>query len=221
MELSRVPVKQIDISETAKVRRIKDMYLSLESRNNSNNSFALNSSYKIDNTDERPEKKIDVANRNSKINRVESLKSNIFYSEAKLKENINSTSINIKPNTNEEKIENNPPKKVTNKTLVSTVFDWTKTNTEVIYKNKQSTTDNSSPSMRKLRNLVSELDEPKVKNFQSVKDNLNNETEDQKKEITQIMKERLGSNQSKLKKNIENISHLHNHETYMNDLKSS
>ena len=77
-------------------------------------------------------KKIDVNNKNPKVNRVESLKSNIFNSDFKQKENINSqpnfkTEKDERPNVNTKKIV---------KSDISTVFDWKNTNTEIVFKKR-------------------------------------------------------------------------------------
>jgi hypothetical protein len=199
------------------------MYLSLESKNNPNNSFSMNSSYKRDNLNDSLDKKIDVERAHSRVNRVESMKSNIFNSEMKTKENLK-----FKPEIknkiiNDEKTEKPAQNKVYNKSNISTVFDWTRTNTEVVFKRKQSEAnidEKYSPALMKRRNLVSELDDSNVKNFKSIQLKGPDESEIQKQEITDVIREKFGSNQARIKKNMDTISVLHTHDTYMNNLKS-
>lgn len=200
------------------------MYMSLETKNNPNNSFSLNSSYRKDTLEDSFDKKIDVVRSNSKINRVESNKSNIFHNEAKTKENQS-----FKPqfkNKTEEKIENQAPKRQGNKSNISTVFDWKNTNTELAFKKKQisepsssCTEEKYSATKMKRRNLVSEFDDPNTKNYKPTQSHGPDQEVVQKQEIVELIKEKFGSNQARIKKNMDSVSSLHNHDTYMTHLK--
>ena len=162
-------------------------------------------------------KKIDVNNKNPKVNRVESLKSNIFNSDFKQKENINSqpnfkTEKDERPNVNTKKIV---------KSDISTVFDWKNTNTEIVFK-KRNSDEKFSPAVFKRRNLMSELDDNKVKKceYDTSNVNIDNDNVIQKKEISNIMEERYGTNHSRMKKNLDSVSQLQNPESVINYVKS-
>lgn len=200
------------------------MYLSQDKTNTNTLSFCLSTTHKMEN-DESCDKKKDFSKNNSLVNKVESMKSNIFHSENKYKENLNTTVTNLNKKNKKETAENpiSSVNIIKNKTNVSTVFDWTKTNTELVFKNRYSennTKDNYTPSKMKMKNLISELDEPNSKNYQSKLNTASDDLEIQKKQIKEIMKEKYGSNNSRMQRNIESISNMHNYESYIKDLKS-
>jgi hypothetical protein len=200
------------------------MYLSHDKSNSGSHSICLTTPHKVA-KDEVCDKKIDVTTKNSLVNRVESMKSNIFHSEMKNKENTNFSVVNSNPKTNNEKKDNPVSQnKIKNKTLVSTVFDWTSTNTELVFKKKQLSGYNSesyTPAKMKMKNLVSEMDEPSLKNYQSKLTTARDEIESHRKEIREIMKEKYGTNNPRMQRNIESISNMNNCQSYIRDLKSN
>lgn len=197
------------------------MYLSLDNKNNNlNNSFTINNT---ETNDIPMDKTIDVQNKNSKVNRVESLKSNIFNSVNKLNQNIKSQPVF-------KTLKEDKPQVITSKKFsksnISTVFDWKNTNTEVAFKKRNSSKNKESEEMNsttfKKRNLISEFDDKMVKNYnyETLKKTTPNENDVQKKEISMVMNERFGSNQSRMKKNVDNVSVLQNHDSVMKNIKS-
>ena len=200
------------------------MYLSHDKSSSGSHSICLTTPHKVAKED-ISNKKIDVSKQNSMVNRVESMKSNIFHSEMKNKENSNFSVVISNAKTNRERKDNPVSQnQVKNKTLVSTVFDWTNINTELVFKNKHSSGYNSesyTPAKMKLKNLVSEMDEPSLKNYQSKLTTASDETESHRKEIREIMKEKYGTNNPRMQRNIESTSNMNNCESYIRDLKSN
>lgn len=158
--------------------------------------------------------------------RVDSLKSNIFNSERKGKENIKFTqSIPIESKNNLNSI-NIVPKKI-NKSNISTAFDWTYKNTESslnkrLENSKETESERYDPAKMKRKNLIAEFDEKGVKNYNidMNKIKLNDEKEIQKKEICELMKKKYGTNEAKMKRNFDSVSYLNNNESLINNLKS-
>ena len=220
--LFSAPIKTIDINETAKERKIKNMYLSLD-KNNANQ----NSPFKISLTQNE---KLNVSNldinKDPKENRVDSLKSNIFHSETKSNENIKRglTNTNLK-NFTENSV--NVVSKKINKSNISTAFDWTIKKTDIELKNKSENSkeydsEKYNPAKMKRRNLVAEFDIKGVKNYNIDLNNttITDQNEIKKKEISDIMKQKYGTNVSRMKKNFDSISSLNDNESFLNNLKS-
>ena len=195
------------------------MYLSLDRK-----KLIPHSSFAITNS---PNIKLDVkkedVNKDPKEKRFDSMKSNIFNSERKGKENVKSTQSLHSDSKNKQENSNNVVPKKINKSNISTAFDWTYRNTEsVINESSQNIKEPDFPAKMKRKNLVSEFDEKAVKNYNMDinKTKTQDEKEIQKKEISDLMKQKYGTNVSRMKRNFDSVSSLNNHESYINILKS-